>query len=123
MTSKKISFDELLMNSNLPFKQAYEQALESKVRSGHIEDIIKNHSGYSFLYAKNIIKGRFIEAEELILQSPFFCKQYLLTLANNDLLDILNLPNDEVLILKLKYSEKELKGFLCSKISQIHQNA
>ena len=50
--------------------QAYDKAVEAGKRLPELEDIILNSPWYSYIYARDIIEGRWIESEDIIMAHP-----------------------------------------------------
>lgn len=75
------------------------------------EAMIATNEYYSYAYSISVIEGRWPEAEELILNS-LYSLEYFQSLSINDMIDIMDISDDEVLILKLKYSEEDLRNYL-----------
>ena len=56
--------------------EAYTYARISKKRTIHLEPYILKSTLHSYLYAVNIIKGRWKEAESIIFKDSWLRKQY-----------------------------------------------
>jgi hypothetical protein len=50
--------------------QAYYKCIPNKQRDKDLEQYIIKDSYYAYFYAKNVIKGRWVEAENIISTSP-----------------------------------------------------
>jgi transcription initiation factor TFIIIB Brf1 subunit/transcription initiation factor TFIIB len=61
-------------NTTMNAKEAYEIALNDPIaritNKSSLEDVIKTHLGYAVWYARDVIKGRWIEIEDSIKTSP-----------------------------------------------------
>ena len=70
--------DFLISLSDISAEQAYEILEENpnhEHKSGY-EFIIKKDPEYAYYYAKEVIKGRFLEAEEYIKKYPYYASLY-----------------------------------------------
>ena len=74
-----MTYEDLLISlSDISAEQAYEILEENpnhEHKSGY-EFIIKKDSYHAYSYALNIIKGRFLEAEEYIKKDPDYACRY-----------------------------------------------
>jgi len=52
--------------------QAYRKSLEAGKRLPELEDIIMTDSCFSYRYAQNVIKDRWIEAEDIIMTHVYY---------------------------------------------------
>jgi len=65
---------EPLVSNKMTPLEAYRKAVESDNRSSLFEDIILGNAGcppnsfFAYLYSKNVIKDRWIEAEDIIMK-------------------------------------------------------
>jgi len=68
------------INSTMTAKEAYEAALNDPIariiNKSSLEDIIKTHRGYAVWYARDLIKGRWVEVEDSIKTSPQYACLY-----------------------------------------------
>lgn len=95
------------------YLNAVDSIHEGQCNSGRVvdEQVISKSAWWSFLYARNVLKSRFALAEELILNSKYR-PRYLGLYSMIELIEYLNINKDELLILKLKYNDEELKAHL-----------
>lgn len=56
-------------------KKEYKLSIQTSRRSLH-ENIIEKIPEFAYLYAKNVLRGRFISAEDEIAKSPEFAVKY-----------------------------------------------
>ena len=66
-SSNLASTNQTKSNKMTPL-EAYRRALEVGKRSSLYEDIILGNPFFAYLYSKNIIKDRWIEAEDIIMK-------------------------------------------------------
>lgn len=57
-------------------QQAFEKCRNNNKRDKRLESIIIKSAKFSWLYAANLIQGRWIEAEDVISTDPFFAYYY-----------------------------------------------
>lgn len=86
-------------------------ALTIKERFPEGEPVIATSPRYAFYYAEYPLRGRFPLAEELILKSPYKAS-YLHLYSINELAEYFEISDNDLLILKLRYTDKELKDYL-----------
>lgn len=77
------------------------------------EPAIRKHLSYTTYYATEVIKGRWPEAEYDIVNSDSEWKSaYLRVFTINELVEYFKINSDELLMLKLKYNDAELRDYL-----------
>jgi len=59
-------------------EETYRKATSSGKRLLELEDIILTSPWFSYLYARDIIKGRWVEAEDIIMTHPQYAYLYAL---------------------------------------------